>query len=304
MKWVHRGPSSTPSILSLSLGDRRWLMRTARLSAKQSTKVLEGKNGKSCICHCREVSRATGATKPSESQKAKAPFRPGTGVKSIVIQLAKKISWAEHKPAWICGKNVSKSRLRPWQKRWNAWQIPFCWLWVRSLLLPVRGGCNVLHIVFVKILQLMWEGPYWKSHVNCNGLRLVGVSIFAKDVGKTFLGRRLALPGPMGPGTLAHIIQLLECPGKCGTHSELFFFFYQEGAQAMPLKPVVSAEALKACALIGLHLLAAEDEAGSSDSQSPDAADMWRYGCPKKPGLGQRRCVMDRKRRPFYVRFS
>ena len=32
----------------------------------------------------------------------------------------------------------------------------------------------------------------------------------------------------------------------------------------------VSAEKLKVCALIGLHLLAAENEAGSSGSQSPD----------------------------------
>ena len=39
----------------------------------------------------------------------------------------------------------------------------------------------------------------------------------------------------------------------------------------------------KACALIGLHLMAAEGEAGSSGSQSPDLGDMWRQGCPKSP---------------------
>ena len=37
-------------------------------------------------------------------------------------------------------------------------------------------------------------------------------------------------------------------------------------------------ETLKACALIGLHLSPAEDEAGSSGSQSPDLGDIWRYG--------------------------
>ena len=34
--------------------------------------------------------------------------------------------------------------------------------------------------------------------------------------------------------------------------------------KAVPFKPCVSAETLKACAQIGLHLLAAEGEAGSS----------------------------------------
>ena len=34
--------------------------------------------------------------------------------------------------------------------------------------------------------------------------------------------------------------------------------------KAAPFKPVVPAETLKACALIGLHLMAAGDEVGSS----------------------------------------
>ena len=51
----------------------------------------------------------------------------------------------------------------------------------------------------------------------------------------------------------------------------------------MLLIPYVSAETLKACALIGLHLLAAEGEEGSSGSQSPDLGDMWRHGCPVSP---------------------
>ena len=38
--------------------------------------------------------------------------------------------------------------------------------------------------------------------------------------------------------------------------------------------PIVSAGTLKAYALIGLHLLAATREGGSSDSQSPDSGDM------------------------------
>ena len=47
--------------------------------------------------------------------------------------------------------------------------------------------------------------------------------------------------------------------------------------------PCVSAETLKACALIGLHLLAADYEVGSSGRQSLDLGDMWKYGCPKCP---------------------
>ena len=39
----------------------------------------------------------------------------------------------------------------------------------------------------------------------------------------------------------------------------------------------------KACALIGPHFLAAEGEAGSSGSLSPDLRDMWRQGCSKSP---------------------
>ena len=47
--------------------------------------------------------------------------------------------------------------------------------------------------------------------------------------------------------------------------------------------PCVSAEALEARALIGLHLLAADFEVGSLGSQSPDLGDMWKYRCPKSP---------------------
>ena len=49
----------------------------------------------------------------------------------------------------------------------------------------------------------------------------------------------------------------------------------------MPSNPFVSSETLKACALIGLHLLAAEGEASSRVSQSPALRDMSRQGCPK-----------------------
>ena len=56
----------------------------------------------------------------------------------------------------------------------------------------------------------------------------------------------------------AHTIQQLKkVLGKYGPHSELFFFLIRKEpaalTQAVPFKPVVFAEKLKACALIGLH---------------------------------------------------
>ena len=65
------------------------------------------------------------------------------------------------------------------------------------------------------------------------------------------------------------------------------FFFKKEPValmKAVPFKPVVPAETLQACALLGLHLLAAEGEAGSSGGQSPYLGDMWKYGCRKSLG--------------------
>ena len=78
-------------------------------------------------------------------------------------------------------------------------------------------------------------------------------------------------------------------PGKCGPQGELFFFLIQKESvvatnEVLP-NPFVSAETLKASALIGLHLLAAEGEGegGSSGCQSPDLGDTWRHGCSISP---------------------
>ena len=78
----------------------------------------------------------------------------------------------------------------------------------------------------------------------------------------------MALPGSIGRGAFKHIIQLFECPGEYGPHSD-FFFFLIRSHEGSAVQTLVSAETLKACALIGLHLLAAGGDAGSSGSQSP-----------------------------------
>ena len=55
-------------------------------------------------------------------------------------------------------------------------------------------------------------------------------------------------------------------PGKYGPHGELFCFLIQKEQVVAPNEvlpnPRASAETLKACALIGLHLLAADYEVG------------------------------------------
>ena len=71
------------------------------------------------------------------------------------------------------------------------------------------------------------------------------------------------------------------------SHGELFFFLIKKeqvvaSNEVLP-NPCVSAETPKACALIGLHQLAADCEVGSSGGQSLDQGDMWKYGCPKSP---------------------
>ena len=74
---------------------------------------------------------------------------------------------------------------------------------------------------------------------------------------------------------------------KYGPHGELFFFLIKKEPELAPsdeiFSPVFSADTLKKCALIVLHLLAEDGGWESSGSPSPDPGDMWRQGCPKSP---------------------
>ena len=87
---------------------------------------------------------------------------------------------------------------------------------------------------------------------------------------------------PWDVAELRTTVSAWNVPGKYGPHGELFFFLVKKepvvASDDEASNPFVSAETLKACALIGLQLLAAEDEAGSSRSQSLDLGDMWRCG--------------------------
>ena len=44
---------------------------------------------------------------------------------------------------------------------------------------------------------------------------------------------------------------------------------------------VFSAETVKVCAMIGLHMMAEENALRSDRVSSPDLGEMWKYGCPK-----------------------
>ena len=121
-----------------------------------------------------------------------------------MIQLAKKISWAEQKLAWICGKNISKTRWWPWQKRWNAWKILI----------------RVEHLVSQCVVA---------SLCRRSGFRHRWRKVFAKYVGTEPAGKASALPGSMGRGAFTQIIKLLECPGEIWATQRAFLLPHQEG---------------------------------------------------------------------------
>ena len=72
----------------------------------------------------------------------------------------------------------------------------------------------------------------------------VGAKIFAKkDVGRAPLGRRRALPGPMGQCAPGHSIHLLECPAW-----RALFLHYQERGGFLERSAVQAGNAQGVCA--------------------------------------------------------
>ena len=65
---------------------------------------------------------------------------------------------------------------------------------------------------------------------------------------------------------------------KYKPHGELFYFLIKKEpfalTEAVQFKPFVPAETLKACALMGLQLMTAEGQSGSSATQSLDQGDI------------------------------
>ena len=84
-------------------------------------------------------------------------------------------------------------------------------------------------------------------------------------------------------------------PGKYGLHGELLFFLMQKEPATEPVgetfspffnadfrNPLLSADVLKKCALVALHIIAEEGEGGDG-FQVPCSGDEWEMGCPKSP---------------------
>ena len=158
---------------------------------------------------------------------------------------------------WRCGgqnKNpsgfVSKTRLWLWQKRWNASKIRFSAGFWFVAWLPVVVIATACSMVGAKILHKISEGPHWEGVWPC---------LDPWDVVRL--------------RTSWSYWNVLEKYGP----QRAFLLPYQEGAGGSH-----AGSAVHALCPVETH------EAGSSGSQSPDLGDMWRCGCPKKPGLGQR----------------
>ena len=67
-------------------------------------------------------------------------------------------------------------------------------------------------------------------------------------------------------------------PGKYGPHGEPMLL-----SELVDFGPCVSAETVKACALIGLYMMAEAHALRSHSDCSRDLGEMWRYRLPKKP---------------------
>ena len=127
-----------------------------------------------------------------------------------------------------------------------------------------------------------WVAGHMPESLVClNGGQLGWCKDFAEDVGRTLLGGGLAVSGSVGGCGSA--------PGENGPHGERFFFLIRKEpfalTNAVEFRPRVTAETLKACALIGLHMIAGETTRSFSGI-SPDLGDMWRCDCPKSFDCG------------------
>ena len=89
----------------------------------------------------------------------------------------------------------------------------------------------------------------------------------AKDVGHSDVGRCWAPFGSVGQQSLHALERSRE------VWADLSFSHVKEER--------ISAETVKACALIGLHMTAEECAPRSDSDSSPGFGDMWRCGCPK-----------------------
>ena len=116
-----------------------------------------------------------------------------------------------------------------------------------------------------------------------------------KFVGKANLEGVWPCLDPMDSVCLRTASMEWNVPGKYGPHGELFFFLIQEEPATVPVSEtfspffnadigtsLFSADVLKKCALIALHVIAEEGRDGDG-SHVPGFGDEWKMGCPKSP---------------------
>ena len=121
-----------------------------------------------------------------------------------------------------------------------------------------------------------------------NGLWYGGLRHGSRDVGQASVGTCLALLGSLGQRAFAWSIHALECPKEAWDRmvSSSIFLSKKEPmvlSELVEFESCFSAETVKACALIGLHMMAEENALRSDRDSSPDLRDMWKYGCPNSP---------------------
>ena len=93
---------------------------------------------------------------------------------------------------------------------------------------------------------------------------------------------------------LPHSIHGMERARRYGPHGELFFFLIQKEPATVPGSETFSlffnadirtlrfsANVLKKCALIALHLIAEEGRGGEDGGHAPGLVNKWKMGCPK-----------------------
>ena len=161
-----------------------------------------------------------------------------------MVQLAKKIFWTGQKPTWNCGKSTSKTRWRHWRKRWNALRIlTGVGIWFHFLSVPAFVVAVAFSIDGVKILQKMWEAPKWAS-------------------GRTWTHRMLCVCARR-PASKTSGGSTGRTASSISSSSRRSLLLLQRHCM---FRPFVAAETLKACALFGLHLVAAGGDNGTSSS--------------------------------------
>ena len=113
---------------------------------------------------------------------------------------------------------------------------------------------------------------------------------------KAGLGGRLTLLGSDGKCVCLRTASVeWNVPGKHGPHGELFVFLIQAEPASMPgsetvspfinadiRTPFFSADVLKKCALVALHLIAEEGRDGEG-CRFHGLGDVWEIRCPKSP---------------------